>query len=184
MRVVGGIAKGRKLASPVTDGVRPTSELMRGVIFNIVHPGEIEGATILDLYAGCGSLGIEGLSRGARFADFVEQDPKQCTVIRNNLASVGFDSKGQVHCMKVEKALNILKGPYNAVLMDPPYREMTLDSILDRLDRSQLLTDKAIVVVGHSKRLVLNEKYGSLSKMVSRRHGDSAVDFFQNGGAD
>ena len=179
MRVVGGIAKGRKLASPAIAGARPTSELVRGAIFNIVHPQVIEGAAILDLYAGCGSLGIEGLSRGARWADFVEQDPRQCTVIRANLASAGFVTKGQVHWMTVERALRVLDGPYRTVLMDPPYRLAALDLVLDMLNEVHLLEVGGMVVVGHSKRLVLKERHGSLYQVRSRRHGDSVVDFFK-----
>ena len=183
MRVVGGIAKGRNLASPAIPGARPTLELVRGAIFNILGSNLIEGARIADLFAGTGSLGIEGLSRGAAGADFVEQHPRQCAVIRSNLESTGLSNRGQVHCMKVERALQVLKGPYGVVFMDPPYRLKTLDPVLETLAQSGLMEAEGVVVVGHSKRLGLKERYGSLSKVRSRRYGDSVVDFFSSEGS-
>lgn len=178
MRVVGGIAKGRKLAAPIISGTRPTSELIRAAVYNILGPRTMEGARIVDFFAGTGSLGIEGLSRGASCADFVERNPRQCSGIKSNLKSTGFDSLGQVYCMSVERALGGLEGPYKVALMDPPYRLEALDPILWALDRSHLMEDEGIVVVGHSKRVELKRRYGTLSMERSRRHGDSVVDFF------
>ena len=178
MRVVGGIAKGRKLAPPSISGARPTSELVRGAIYNILGPETIEGARIVDFFAGTGSLGIEGLSRGAAWADFVEQNPRQCAVIQSNLKSTGFGNRGQVYCMRVERALQVLTGPYQVALMDPPYGLKALDPILVALEQTRLMGAEGIVVVGHSKRLELKERYGNFSLARRRRHGDSVVDFF------
>ena len=183
MRVVGGIAKGRKLGSPAVPGARPTSELVRGAIFNILGTRLVEGARIADLFAGTGSLGIEGLSRGAVWADFVEHNPLQCAVLRSNLKSTGLSDGGRVYCMRAERALQALTGPYRVVLMDPPYRLETLDPILETLARMSLIEGEGVVVVGHSKRLGLNDRYGTLSKVLSRRYGDSTVDFFSLAGS-
>ena len=178
MRVVGGIAKGRKLAAPIIPGTRPTSELIRAAVYNILGPRTMEGARIVDFFAGTGSLGIEGLSRGASWADFVEQHPRQCGSIKSNLKSAGFDGQGRVYCMSVERAIGSLDGPYKVALMDPPYRLEALDPILSALDRAHLMEHEGIVVVGHSKRVELKRNYGTLSLERSRRHGDSVVDFF------
>ena len=178
MRVVGGIAKGRRLAPPAIPGARPTSELVRTAIFNILSSGALEGARIVDLYAGTGALGIEGLSRGASWADFVEQDPRQCAVARSNLEVTGFGDKAQVFCMKVELAIGVLKGPYRVVLMDPPYRLETLDPIIMALHQRGLVETEAMMVVGHSKRTPIASEYGGLLRVDSRRYGDSVVDFF------
>jgi len=178
MRVVGGIAKGRKLAQPAIPGARPTSELIRGVIFNVLGSDILEGARIVDLFAGTGSLGIEGLSRGAAWADFVELNPRQCAVIRSNLESTGFCAQGRVHCKGVDRAEDVLEGSYRVALMDPPYKMMDLARILELLDQSRMMEAEGMVVVGHSKRLELGERYGSLFLVRSRRHGDSVVDFF------
>ena len=85
--------------------------------------------------------------------------------------------------MRAERALQVLKGPYRVVLMDPPYRLQTLDPILESLARVSLIEAEGVVVVGHSKRLGLNNRYGALSKVLSRRYGDSTVDFFSLAGS-
>ena len=90
MRVVSGKAKGRRLRGTISPGGRPTTERVRAAIFNIIDPGQFQGERVLDLYAGSGSLGIEALSRGAAWADFVEQDRRQCQVIQLNLETTGF----------------------------------------------------------------------------------------------
>lgn len=182
MRVIGGIAKGRCLESPSVRTARPTSELVRGAIFNIL--GErVVGVKALDIYAGTGALGIEALSRGASWADFVDNDPKQCVVIKRNLESTGFTTMATVHCTDVIKAMDALEGRYDLVLMDPPYKLHTLDPVLEKLAISKLLAEKAVVVVGHSKRQVVKPAYGDMSVAVTRRYGDSQVDFFVKGGA-
>ena len=182
MRVVGGVVKGRRLRGATISGARPTSELVRGAIFNILGPLDAGPVRGLDLYAGSGSLGIEALSRGARWADFVERHPRQCAAIRENLANTGLTDKAQVYCMEVDKALALLEERYHLVLMDPPYKLASLDQVLDGLAASDLLEEGATVVVGHSKRLTLKDGYGNLVPAGRYRYGDSTVDLFEKGG--
>ena len=183
MRVVGGAAKGRRLRGATVSGVRPTSERVRGAIFNVLGPLDLRPLSVLDLYAGSGSLGIEALSRGASRAAFVERHPRQCAAIRENLAATGFSERAQVHCMDTDRALKVLEGPYHVVLMDPPYNMESLDLQLENLAASTLLAEGAIVVVGHSKRVPLKGGYRSLVPAGTYRYGDSTVDFFEKGGA-
>ncbi|MQF65172.1 16S rRNA (guanine(966)-N(2))-methyltransferase RsmD [SAR202 cluster bacterium AC-409-J13_OGT_754m] len=179
MRVVGGIARGRKLAPPAIGGARPTSALVRGAIFNVLGFENVEGRRIIDLYAGVGSLGVEGISRGAHWVDFVEKDPKQCAVIRANLKSTGLAGRSRVYCMTAERALEVLEGPYNLVLMDPPYKMKDLSSVLTVIGETKMLEADGMVVVGHSKHSDLSDTYGSLLRFDSRRYGDSMVEFYQ-----
>ncbi len=181
MRVVGGVAKGNRLRGAAVSGVRPTSELVRGAIFNVLGPLDSFPVRALDLYAGTGSLGIEALSRGAVWADLVERHPRQCAVLRENVASTGFAEQAGVHCMSATRALGTLEGPYQLVLMDPPYKLTSLDDVVEGLARSTLLESGTRVVVGHSKRLTLQGTYLDLTRTGSYRYGDSAVDFFEKG---
>ena len=180
--MVGGVAKDKRLRGATIPEARPTSELVRGAIFNILGPLEIPQTRALDLYAGSGSLGIEALSRGAMWADFVERHPRQCAAIKENLATTGFTDKAKVYRMDVLTALSALEGPYQLVLMDPPYKLTTLAETLDSLARSGLLEEGATVVVGHSKRLSLSDHHRSLSLVKNYRYGDSIVDLFEQGG--
>ena len=167
------------MKGPAIAGARPTSELVRGAIFNVLGPLQPEQVRVLDLFAGTGSLGIEALSRGARWADLVEQSPRQCARIRENLSLTGLSERAAVHCMEVERALGRLEGPYQLVLMDPPYKMESLDSVLGPLATSTILEPGTRVVVGHSKRTLLQSSYHRLEHRETRRYGDSVVDFYE-----
>jgi 16S rRNA (guanine966-N2)-methyltransferase len=181
MRVVAGKAKGRRLKGTVSPGARPTTARVRAAVFNILRPQLYQGRRVLDLYAGSGSLGIEALSRGAQWADFVEQDRRQCRVIGANLENTGFREHSGIYCGAVASTLTKLAGPYRLVLMDPPYRLQNLDAVLEAITSSpDLVGDGGMVVVGHSQRLVLLPAYGSLQLVSHRRYGDNVVDFFWN----
>src|SRR3990172_13344307 len=97
MRVIAGSAKGRRLKSPRRPGVRPTSDLVRGAIFDMLDAMGASYDRVLDLYAGTGALGIEALSRGEGTADFVESDRAAAAVIDENLSRTGFAERGRVH---------------------------------------------------------------------------------------
>ncbi len=177
--MVGGVAKGRKLKGARVSGVRLTSELVRGAIFNILGSLDLKPVRVLDLYAGSGSLGIEALSRGARWADFVERHPRQCATIRANLAETGFAEHAQVHCIDVERAIIQPPGKYDLVMMDPPYKLDGLDMIVDKVSNSGLFNEGATLVVGHSKHRLLSPAYRNLVSMGSYRYGDSIVECFK-----
>ena len=179
MRVVGGVAKGRKLRGATVSGVRPTSERVRGAIFNILGALDLRPTRVLDLYAGSGSLGIEALSRGASRADFVEHHQRQCAAIRENLAVTGFTQQATVYCTEVAKALGTLTDRYHLILMDPPYKLADLDEILETLVKGGLLEEEGILVVGHSKRRSLRSNYDDVALTGSYRYGDSTVDCFE-----
>ena len=180
--MVGGAAKGRRLRGATISEARPTSELVRGAIFNVLGPLDLKPVSVLDLYAGSGSLGIEALSRGSSWADFVERHPRQCAALKENLETTGFEDRARVYCMEVAKALTSLEGRYHLVFMDPPYKLASLDEMLESLAGSALLEEGATIVVGHSKRLSLQSGYRSLGLVGCYRYGDSRVDFFEKGG--
>ncbi len=119
MRVVGGKAKSQRLKGTIAPGARPTTERVRAAIFNILDPESYLEKKVLDLFAGSGSLGIEALSRGAAWADFVEWDRRQCEVVRSNLEHTGFGRQAKVHHADATKVLATLDGPYQLVLLDP-----------------------------------------------------------------
>ncbi len=179
MRVAGGIAKGRRLKGAVSPGTRATTERVRAAIFNILDPEQYQGGRVLDLFAGSGSLGIEALSHGAGWADFVEWDRRQSAVITNNLETTGFTPQGHVHRLDVLQALLTLPGRYDLVLLDPPYKMGDLDSLLEKIaSQPGLVVDGGVVIAGHSKREELREIYGPLRITSHRRYGDNVVDFF------
>jgi len=134
---------------------------------------------VLDLFSGSGSLGIEALSHGAGWADFVELDRRQSAVINSNLETTGFTSQGRVHQVDALQAIQTLPGRYDLVLLDPPYKMGGLDGLLEQIaSQPGLVLEGGVVVAGHSKRQDLREKYGALRLTSHRRYGDNVVDFF------
>lgn len=122
MRVVAGSARGRRLVVPTGRTVRPTSDRVREATFNaLMSLGLVEGATVLDLFAGSGAMGIEALSRGARRAVFVDRDRRALDAVRRNLDATGLDSLAQV---VAGDALSWIADaePADLVILDPPYR--------------------------------------------------------------
>ena len=179
VRVLAGAAKGAKLRAPVgRQRARPTSSRVRSAIFNMVPRGRIEGRRVLDAYAGTGSLGIEALSHGATWVDFVEKDRALCQCIRDNVEASGFTRQSHIYCANTRRALEFLRNPYDLVLMDPPYADDGLEDTASGLDRSGLLSSSAWVVIEHAARVAMPERIGQLAMLKGRRYGDSAVSLY------
>ncbi|HUR84288.1 MAG TPA: 16S rRNA (guanine(966)-N(2))-methyltransferase RsmD [Solirubrobacteraceae bacterium] len=122
MRVVAGIYGGRRLVAPPGTATRPTSDRVREALFSVLGAG-VQGARVLDLYAGSGALGIEALSRGAAAAVFVDHSPKAIAAVTANLEALGIEAR--VRRMEARAALRAppdLADPYDLVFLDPPYR--------------------------------------------------------------
>ena len=178
MRVIAGSVKGRRLKSP-KGPTRPTTGLVRGAIFSIVQLMVGERWRVLDLYAGSGALGVEALSRGAEWVDFVESDPRCCVVIKDNLAMTGFALQGRVYCWSVKKALCMLSGPYELVMLDPPYYDPSLVDTLTALFGSQLVGVDSTAVVQCSSRQPLPLEIGQFRLCKSRHYGDTCLSIYR-----
>ncbi len=172
LRVAGGVARGIPLAEPRGHRLRPTSGRVREAIFNILGDLVVD-ARVLDCYAGTGALGIEALSRGAAEAVFIESHPAACRAILDSLARTGFNDRATVFRGKLPAALNSVVGPFNMVLLDPPYDDTTIDETLLRL--APLLADGGIVVYEHRSRYNPPEYPAGLRLVERRVYGDTAV---------
>lgn len=186
MRVIAGAARGRRLKSPPggrrggVSPVRPSSDLMRGAIFSALSSLDAGLSRVLDIYAGSGALGIEALSRGAEWCDFVERDPAACAVIRENLRLTGFEAKAAVHCIAADRAASRISGSYTLVLADPPYADAQAPSALQHLASSALIEHgQTILVLEHGARSEPAAAVGPLALLNSRRHGDSAISIYR-----
>jgi 16S rRNA (guanine966-N2)-methyltransferase len=178
IRITGGSERGRRLRATVGAGLRPTSDRIRAALFSMIGGGAVDGARVLDVYAGTGALGIEALSRGASWADFVEVHPRRCQDIRRSLHDMGMADRAHVIRARVEKALRQLAGEYDLILADPPYDADPWDTVMDRLSTRELLADGALVVVEHRHSRRLDERYGRLVRDRTRRHGDSSISIY------
>lgn len=178
MRVVGGSARGRRLKRPPA-GVRPTSDLVREAIFDVLEAHGADLSRVLDLYAGSGGLGIEALSRGAGHCDFVERDAAAAGVIRENLATAGLAGRSQVYRLAAERAPERLARRYSLVLADPPYNDEAAPGTIERIARSNIVGPATTFVLEHSARREPLQALGRLLLAWSRRYGDTQVSIYR-----
>ncbi len=206
MRVIAGIARGRPLAGPPGPQTRPTSDKVKGALFSMIEtllaaerpiqggaavaagePGSPElwqDLTVLDLYAGTGALGIEALSRGAAWCDFVEANAAARRVIEQNLRVTGLADRARIIALDVERVVRgaaraALHAPYGVCLMDPPYNDPRVVAVIGELAASDLLAPGALVAIEHSRRVALSDAYDGLSLVRERRHGDTVLSIYR-----
>jgi 16S rRNA (guanine966-N2)-methyltransferase len=177
MRVIAGSAKGRRLKSPPA-ATRPTSDLLRGAIFDMLDALGADYSRVLDLYAGSGALGIEALSRGGGRCDFVDNDRVACAVIRDNIRAAGFEEQAAVHTINAARVLDSLSGPYTLIIADPPYADEENVPTLREIALSSLVDADTILVLEHSSATGPAAEIGSLSLIKTRKHGGSAFSVY------
>jgi len=192
LRVIAGELGGRRLRAPNGQRTRPTSERVREALFSILHSDvALQGATVLDLYAGSGALGIEALSRGAERAIFVEQDAIAARTLLENLHAMGLGNRAQLVQRPVRAALSqiLALGPFQVIFADPPYKSAELPWLLEALSSSTAtssgLAAGGFLVVERASRdaddLVQQaSKNGStlLTLHDRRRYGDTSLLFY------
>src|SRR5215471_6069554 len=179
MRIVAGEFRGRTLATPSWEGLRPTSDRLRETLFNILG-ASIAGARVLDGYAGTGAIGIEALSRGALHATFVDNDPRAVKLIERNLTMLGPGRAGDRAIIRAgfaDAAARLAGSPFDLIIVDPPYAH---DAAEAALTSAALLAGPATrVVVEHAKRYAAPEGAGPLRLRRTVTAGDSAVSFYE-----
>jgi 16S rRNA (guanine966-N2)-methyltransferase len=172
MRVVAGLAGGRRLQAPAGRKVRPTSERVREALFNALGSMEaVEGAAVVDLYAGTGALGIEALSRGAVSATFVDADPQAVRSIKENLRATGLAERGRVVQADVLRFLaDPPADPYDVAFADPPYAFDGWPALLAVVPARLLAIEaRAHVDVGERWHAIRSRRYGDTVLTLVRR---------------
>jgi 16S rRNA (guanine966-N2)-methyltransferase len=180
MRVITGTAKGHRLKAPKGLGTRPMLDRVKEALFSVLEGyGPIRGR-VLDLYAGTGALGIECLSRGASWADFVEHKAHVCQIIRENLEHTRLADRACVFQMPVERFLRQqgLHEKYDIIIMDPPYADPAIEATICAVHDADLLKDTGLLVVGHSPRVELDDRYQCFHRRKFRRLGDSCFSIY------
>lgn len=175
-RIVAGLAGGRRLAVPPA-GTRPTSERVREALFSAVEAAiDLDGARVLDLYAGSGALGLEALSRGAAVATFVESERAAISVLEKNIAAVGLPG-AEVRRGSVGAVLRAGGTPYDLVLADPPYQlpGAELGSALAALVTGSWTRPGSVIVVERARRSGAPPWPEVLVAGKIRRYGDTEL---------
>lgn len=181
VRITSGRYKGRRLKTTEGKGLRPTTERARAAIFSILGAEIVEGARVIDLFAGTGALGIEALSRGAAWADFVEADRRRASMIRESISDVAPENEGKVYHGRVEQVLKRLSGNYRIVLIGAPYDLTTWDALLEEIDEVGLIENDGVLVAEYRYGTALKERYGRLVKDLSKKYGDTGLSIYRLG---
>ncbi len=146
LRIIGGHWRGRKFRFPAVDGLRPTTDRIRETLFNWLAP-EIHGARCADLFAGSGALGLEALSRGAAFCDFVDSSERVVGSLREHLESLDAADRAACHTVPALRFLDNSQLPWDIVFVDPPFGRGMAVECCQALARRNLLTPGGLVYV-------------------------------------
>jgi len=187
LRIISGKAKGLTLAGPPPKSgfIRPTSDRSREALFSIIG-GRIEGAKVLDLYAGTGALGIESLSRGCASAVFVDNNSTSLSLIKRNLASFSrcindeLSARAAVIKADLRRGFNLPEqlaafetSHFDIIFLDPPYDKGLALKTLNHLDQKNILCDDGLIIVEERIKTVMPDNLESLALRDKRKYGDT-----------
>ena len=174
MKIVSGIYGGRPLKTLEGKTTRPTSDKVRGAIFNMIGP-YFEGGRVLDLYAGSGGLSIEAVSRGMSSAVLVERERKAQAVIAENINMTKEISKFQLLKMEADRALEQVGGTFDLVFLDPPYAKEQIVADIEKMAEKNLFSQEVMVVCETDKSVELPEEITCLGIWKEKIYGISKV---------
>ncbi len=180
MRIIAGKFKGRKLKSYQTDKVRPTKDMVKEAVFNMLLDFP-QGKDCLDLFAGFGNLGLEAVSRGAATIDFVEIASRNCKIINDNINLLGVEKEANLFCQDVKSFIKSSGKKYDLVFIDPPYDEDYYKDTLAALLEYQLLKNPSVLIIEYRENykpeipeelVIIKEKdYGSTGIIIAEFQG-------------
>ncbi len=180
MRVITGIAKGKKLKALKSNRVRPTSDRIKEAIFSIIGDDIID-SIFIDCYAGTGSIGIEAISRGARKCYFLENHFESIKLIKENLNHTKLTRKGIILSKNVYnglKEISSIGDKADIIFMDPPYAKDYLKPTLESIVNYDILHKEGYIILEHSKNEILNDQKG-LEKYREKIYGNTVLSFYK-----
>jgi len=172
MRVITGSARGKKLATPQGLETRPTAEMVKEAVFSMIQ-FEIEGANVLDLFAGSGQMGIEALSRGAASCVFVDNSRDAYQAITQNLNNTDFADKSRIVRSDALSWVKTAAGQFDIVFLDPPYNQKLAENALPFV--GGLMRDSGVIICETSKGEELPELSGDFKKYREYRYGKTVI---------
>jgi 16S rRNA (guanine(966)-N(2))-methyltransferase RsmD len=182
MRITGGKYGGQKMLGPTHQGLRPTTDRVREALFSILGDSFWQGR-VLDLFAGTGALGIEALSRGARYVCFVEKDPKGLRLIKQNLQNLpDVTTKVRVFpgdVLRILPRISREEQAFDLILLDPPFKAKLWLRLLEVISRLPLLAPTGQLVVEITKADSIPDQVGCLQRVDKRVYGEVSLEFWQ-----
>jgi len=182
MRVVSGTCKGRPLKAVPGSTTRPTTDKVKEALFNMIGP-YFDGGIGLDLFAGSGGLGVEALSRGLEKVIFIDRESKAIQVIHENIKSCMFEEKAEVFRNDADRALKALikrEIYFDYIFLDPPYKKQQLVSLMEKMDKYDLVRPNGTIVCEHSFDVELPLTVGRFTQIKHEKYGIIAVSIYSN----
>ena len=178
MRIISGIAKGRRLKSPPDDDVRPTIDRVKESIFNMINM-HIQDAVVLDLFSGTGNLALEAISRGAKKAYLVDKSRKSLKIIKENIQTLGFHEECHVIEGDFKKIASHSKERFDIIFLDPPYNKGLINESIGFLLKNDRLNHNGIIVAEHINEEPIEESPDKLEIIKQKRYGIMTVTIYK-----
>lgn len=185
MRIIGGEKKGTRLFD--IKGIRPTADKVREAIFNVLGDS-VKGASVLDIFAGTGAMGLEALSRGAAYVVFVENSPAVARVTERNVTKLGYKERSRlIHASAsgLKRFLEEESHQFSLIFMDPPYRYSEriapgrkVYELIKALGQEEKILSEALLVLEHRKNAKVAREISAFHIQDQRRYGDTAISIF------
>lgn len=179
MRIISGKYRGHQLVAFKADHIRPTTDRVKETLFNKIQ-FQIEDANVADLFCGTGNLGIEALSRDAKFCTFVEKNPKSLTITRQNLEKLKVSANQyKIVNMDVIGFLKSYSGdPFDIILADPPFTEKMAHAVMEAASQSAGFAHHTVLAIESEKKERMEERYGDLVRYDQKDYGDKYLNMF------
>ena len=178
MRVVAGKAKGVVLNTPKGMHTRPTSDRVKEALFSIIQ-FDIPAACVLDLFAGTGQLGIEALSREAKYAVFIDERSDACDLVRANLKKARLNSYAKVIRSDYMAYLSACREKFDIIFLDPPYAEVFLENSLKRITEIDILQSGGIIVAERPVGKDLSLDFAGYSRSKDYKYGNTLLTIYR-----
>ncbi len=176
MRVITGLAKGRKLETLTGTDVRPTTDMIKEAVFSAIQ-FDIEGRAFLDLFAGSGQMGIEAISRGADRAVFIDANPDAVAVIKSNLSKTGFTDKSKVFRSDYFSFLASTSEKFDIAFLDPPYRLDILEKALNTV--TGVMQPHGIIICEHPLDVTVPDKINGFALERQRKYSKIIISIYR-----
>ena len=159
--------------------VRPTTSRVLSALFSMFGPEGVEGLSVLDLYAGSGSFGLEALRRGAARVVMVEKHHRRCEELKMAVAKLSAEARGRVVRGDALRSISLLEGPFDVVFADPPYADDPFEVLLEKLVENSLIAADGTVFLEHFHKTEMPEAMSGLRLVTRRQYGDSAISVYR-----
>ncbi|MDO4287681.1 MAG: 16S rRNA (guanine(966)-N(2))-methyltransferase RsmD [Eubacterium sp.] len=183
MRVIAGEKRGLKLSAIKGDWIRPTTDKVKGAVFNSIQLRLPEAQNFLDLFGGSGAMGIEALSRGVPQAYFFDLSKDSIGVIKKNLRLAGFENRARVTCCSAEAGLGLMEKEgvvCDIIFMDPPYKDgAEATELLKKISDKKILNSGGIIMMEHEKSVIMPLEINLLEKTKEKKYGSTIVSFYE-----